>query len=376
MSSDRGRAIRNFLPQDDKRQRVRIQRLVLSACASVGAAALALIVAGAGYLPYSAAAVFASAVAVLIVAFYAWIRSGLNLRLDDPSLTIPQMVAAGLATSYLVYESSVFARPAFVALYFIAFMFGILALDTRRLLGIAVFYVACYATAVALALPSTHEADLPREAMRVGILALILGGFSLIGGYVSRLRRKLKLANVSLTEALRASESRARIDALTGCYNRRHGRDILETESKRAARGEPLTICLADLDRFKPINDKFGHAAGDQVLKGFTATVQGGLRATDALVRYGGEEFLIVLSQTSIAEAAMVAERIRQLVEDMSSVAGPHGITVSIGVTEHRPPESIEEAIERADAALYRAKKQGRNRVVCAPGEASLAPQG
>ncbi len=100
------------------------------------------------------------------------------------------------------------------------------------------------------------------------------------------------------------------------------------------------------------------------------------MRATDALVRYGGEEFLIVLSQTSIAEAAMVAERIRQLVEDMSTVAGAEGITVSIGVTEHRPPEPVDQTIERADAELYRAKEQGRNRVVCAPGEASPAPQG
>ena len=331
-----------------------------------------MIVASAGYVPYSAAATFATTVAVLIVVFYAWIRSGLNLRFSDPSLTIPQMVAAGLATSYLVYESSIIARPAFVALYFIAFMFGILALDTRRLLGVAVFYVACYATAVALALPS-HEADLPREAMRVGILSLILGGFSLIGGYVSRLRRKLKIANASLTEALSASESRARIDALTGCYNRRHGREILEIESKRAARGEPLTICLADLDGFKAINDKFGHAAGDEVLKGFTVAVQGGLRATDALVRYGGEEFLIVLSQTSIVEAAMVAERVRELVEDMSTVAGARGITVSIGVTEHRPPESVDETIQRADSALYRAKEQGRNRVACASGDTNPA---
>jgi len=359
--------IRDFLPQDDKRQRVRVQRLVLSACASVGAAALALMIAAAGYLPYSAAAVFGSAVAILIVVFYAWIRSGLNLRFAEPSLTIPQMVAAGIAISYLVYESSVFARPAFVALYFIAFMFGILALDTRRLLGVALFYLVGYAAAVALALPANRDADLPRDAMRVGILAIVLVGFSLIGGYVSGLRRKLRIANVNLTAALRESESRARIDSLTGCYNRRHGLEILEIESKRAARGEPVSICLADLDGFKAINDGFGHAAGDEVLRTFSRTVEGGLRATDALVRHGGEEFLIVLSQTSVVEAANVAERIRQLVEDMSvaAVPGAHGVTVSIGVTEHRPPEPVERTIERADAALYRAKEEGRNRVVC-----------
>jgi diguanylate cyclase (GGDEF)-like protein len=133
-------------------------------------------------------------------------------------------------------------------------------------------------------------------------------------------------------------------------------------------------VCLADLDDFKEINDRFGHAAGDEALKAFARAVQGGLRATDALARHGGEEFLIVLSQTSAAEAATVAERIRQLVEDLRTAALPReqGITVSIGVAEHRPPEPVGRTIERADAALYRAKEQGRNRVVCAPADPAM----
>lgn len=358
----------HFLPQEDKRQRIRVQRLVLAAATSIGAAGLAFIVAAAGYLPYPAAVRFAAIVAALIGLFYFLIRSGLNLRFAEPSLTIPQMVAAGLATSYLVYASSLVGRPAFVALYFIAFMFGILALDTRRLLGVAVFYVACYATALYLSQASRDEAGLPREEIRIGILALVLGAFSLIGGYVSRLRRNLKLANARLADALRSSESLARVDSLTGCYNRRHGLELLEIECKRATRGDPVTVCLADLDGFKAINDLFGHALGDEVLKSFTAAVQGALRATDALVRHGGEEFLVVLSQTTIVDAAIVAERIRQLVEDLSVAAlpGGRGITVSIGVAEHRSPDPVERTIERADAALYRAKEQGRNRVVCA----------
>jgi diguanylate cyclase len=362
----------HFLPQDDKRQRVRVQRLMLSAAVSFGAVGLALVVALAGYLPYAAVARFAVVVPVLVAAFYGAIRSGLNLRFAEPSLTVPQMVAAGAATSYLVYESSILARPAFVSLYFIAFMFGILALDTRRLLGVALFYLACYATALALASRSDPASDYSREAIRVGIFAIVLGGFTLIGGHVSRLRRNLKLANARLTEALRTSEALARIDSLTGCYNRRHGLQLLEVECKRAARGDPVSVCLADLDDFKAINDRFGHLAGDQVLREFCSAVQGGLRATDALARYGGEEFLIVLSQTSIVDAATVAERIRRLIESMKPPVLPGGerITVSIGVSEHDPAEPVERTIARADAALYRAKQQGRDRVVCAPREA------
>ena len=346
---------------------------MLAAAASIGAAGLAFVVALAGYLPYAAAARFAAAVAILVALFYFVIRSGLNLRFAEPSLTIPQMAAAGLATSYLVSASSVVARPAFVAFYFVAFMFGILALDTRRLLAVAVFYLACYATAVFVSLPSQPDPDFP---IRVAIFALVLGGFTLIGGYVSQLRRNLKVANARLTDALRSSESLARIDSLTGCYNRRHGLQLLQVECKRAARGDAVTVCLADLDGFKAINDEFGHAVGDEVLKAFSRVVHDGLRATDALARYGGEEFLIVLSQTSIVEAAAVAERVRQRVEDMrvACLPGGRGITVSVGVAEHRGPEPVEHTIERADAALYRAKEQGRNRVVCASGD--TAPRG
>jgi diguanylate cyclase len=359
----------HVLPQEDKRQRVRVQRLMLAAVASIASVGLALVVALAGYLSYPAVARFAVAAVVLIAAFYGVIRSGLNLRFAEPSLTVPQMIAAGLAASYLVFESGV-ARPAFVSLYFIAFMFGILALDTKRLLAIALFYLACYATALTLSLrfhPGL-EANLPREALRVGILAMVLLGFSLMGGYVSRLRQNLRLANARLAGALRESESLARIDSLTGCYNRRHGLEILEIECKRAARGDAVSVCVADLDDFKAINDRFGHGTGDEVLKAFSRTVQGALRATDSLARYGGEEFLIVLSQTSIAEASTVAERIRRLVENMSTAVLPaeEKITVSIGVAEHQTPDPVDWTIERADEALYQSKGQGRNRVVCA----------
>src|SRR3954469_12499626 len=132
----------HFAPEHDKRQRVRIQRLCLAATASAGAVALALVVALAGYLSYAAVARFAVIVMIFVAGFYGLIRSGLNLRFAEPSLTVPQMLAAGIATSYLVFESDI-ARPAFVSLYFIAFMFGILALDTRRLLAVAFFYLAC-----------------------------------------------------------------------------------------------------------------------------------------------------------------------------------------------------------------------------------------
>jgi diguanylate cyclase (GGDEF)-like protein len=144
--------------------------------------------------------------------------------------------------------------------------------------------------------------------------------------------------------------------------------ELLAVEAKRAARGTVLSVGLLDLDHFKAVNDEFGHPCGDDVLRQFARTTRGMLRGTDFLARYGGEEFLIGLSQTRLAHAALVAERIRRAVEACEFPGLPPGrrVTVSIGVVEHRPPDTIEQTLARVDAALYEAKHQGRNRVVCA----------
>jgi len=152
---------------------------------------------------------------------------------------------------------------------------------------------------------------------------------------------------------------------LTGCYNRRYGFEQFEVECKRAKRGGTVSICIADIDNFKSINDAFGHAAGDQVLKEVAAILSGTLRATDFVTRYGGEEFLLVFSETPIAAAALIAERLRHLVENHSFTTLPRGrqVTISMGVAEYRPDEDPDGMFLLADRALYQAKDEGRNRV-------------
>jgi diguanylate cyclase len=329
---------------------------------------MTLLVALAGYLPYTTAAIYMGLVAGLCALVYGMIRSGLNRRFSDPSLTVPQLIAAGLTISYVAYEGAA-ARPAFMAMYLIAYMFGVFALGVRGLVWIAIFYLTCYVGVAGLSLVMRPTiTDVRRETFRIVALALMLGWMTLLGRYISGLRQNLRRANEELKHALARAEDLANHDGLTGCNTRRRMMELLAVEAKRAARGSALTVCLLDLDHFKGVNDDHGHLAGDEVLKQFAATAQAELRATDFLARYGGEEFLIGLSQTALAQAVVVAERIRCAVEErpFSALPSERRVTVSIGIVEHCPSDSIDRTLFRVDAALYEAKRRGRNCVVSA----------
>src|SRR5262245_61288326 len=354
-------------PQEQiSRQQVRLERLAIAVAACVVTVGITLGVTLGGYLPHTAAAIYIGLVAALCSVFVLITASGLNRRFSDPGLTVPQLVAAGLVVSYGAYEGAE-ARPAFMAMYLIAYMFGVFALGVRGLLWVAIFYVACYAGVVSLAVVMRPEAtDVRREISRVVGLALMLGWMTLLGRYVSRLRQNLRRANEDLKRALARAEDLANHDGLTWCYTRRRSMAMLWVEAKRAQRGSPLSVCLIDLDRCKDINAEHGHLAGDDVLTQFAATAQTQLRATDFLGRYGGEEFVVGLSQTALAEAGVVAERIREAVERRPFSSLPPGkrVTVSIGIVEHCPPDPIDRTLSRVDAALYEAKHRGRNCVV------------
>jgi len=179
------------------------------------------------------------------------------------------------------------------------------------------------------------------------------------------------LANCTVPSIERARLERLAVtDSRTRTFNRRYLVPRLEAEMARASRqGSPLSVLLMDLDHFKQVNDDHGHAAGDQVLEGFADRVRTATRAQDVLVRWGGEEFVLVMPDTSEELAAKVAERIRSHVAATPiRVAKGADITqtVSIGTATWAPGESAKSLEGRADAAMYEAKRQGRDRVVSA----------
>ena len=155
--------------------------------------------------------------------------------------------------------------------------------------------------------------------------------------------------------------SEARIDSLTGLANRRALEEILAAEISRAHRfAHQLTIVLLDLDRFKEINDSFGHAAGDVMLRAVSRLLTSLARQGDTVARWGGEEFVVVLPETDLAGAQRFAERLRRTIE--AHAVGEMKTSASCGVTTMLPEDSVEELIGAADQALYLAKSNGRNR--------------
>lgn len=156
----------------------------------------------------------------------------------------------------------------------------------------------------------------------------------------------------------------AQTDVLTGLLNRRAFEQILRREMFRAHRsGSVFGVMLIDLDHFKKINDSLGHFAGDEVLRRIGATLQEGIRPSDVLARYGGEEFVVLLRGAGLRESEHVAERVRMAIAELSELPGNLQLTASIGVAVSHSQESPEEILHRADDALYRSKRDGRNLV-------------
>lgn len=168
-------------------------------------------------------------------------------------------------------------------------------------------------------------------------------------------------------KAQAVAEQLAIVDSLTGLFNRRHLVELAEHQLEIATRYQrPFSLIMFDVDNFKKINDTFGHAAGDKVLTILSSNVQNSLRRSDVIGRYGGEEFVIILPETNIEAALMIAERIRQDVASLMIEFGRNRISVTIsagisGVVAPTKDDRIVQLIDRADQALYQAKHAGRN---------------
>ena len=162
-------------------------------------------------------------------------------------------------------------------------------------------------------------------------------------------------------------EHAATHDALTNLANRREGTDRLAREFARFQRSStPFSVILADIDHFKTINDTLGHGVGDQVIQTVAKRLTSGCRTMDSVIRWGGEEFLVVLPGTTESDAVTTAQRIRQqIVEQPVTADGrPLEVTCSFGVAEIRPDDAIQILLQRADERLYHAKTTGRNRII------------
>ncbi len=180
---------------------------------------------------------------------------------------------------------------------------------------------------------------------------------------------KIRALNDELERANKELERIAAYDSLSGLLNRRSLFNRIAIEIERSSRlGVPLSGLMVDIDHFKMINDSYGHQCGDMVIREIGTRLMAGLRKYDYAGRYGGEEFFIVLSNSTEQQAMGIAERFRRDMEEvrLSCNGQPFTITVSIGAARMRARESLESWIERVDRAMYEAKQAGRNRIMSA----------
>ncbi len=242
----------------------------------------------------------------------------------------------------------------------LVFVFSTVAFDGERSLR---YSAAVYVLFALVTLP--HAFGSLGSGMVVGGFGLLLQAYLLYAVMIASLYffADLQQRMVAMEETARTMRKLANTDALTGLANRRQGEEQLARELRRAERyGRAFSVLMLDIDHFKDLNDRFGHQACDDVLVDLSRRIGSMVRASDTVARWGGEEFLLLTPETGIGDAQRLAEMIRSHVAD-NSLGGRYQVTVSLGVASYRPGDTLGSLVARADAALYLAKRGGRNQV-------------
>ena len=300
-------------------------------------------------------------------AFYLLIRANARLQLAPDQLAVAQAVFS-LTCAIWGYAISGPLRAAMLSMTVVIIVFCMFALRPRQTLMLSAGAVLGMG-ATMWWMQSVDPVRFPpaTEAITFGYLAGALVSTALLSGEMSKLRTRLTYQKGELSEALETIRLLATVDELTSLVNRRHMNGVLEAEERRQAFADDTCIALIDIDFFKQVNDRYGHAGGDAVLRAFAAAARASLRTRDVLARWGGEEFLLLLPDTSAADARLVLERMAERVHAMA-VPGLEGVRISFsaGLATRHPGEPCDEVIGRADRALYHAKETGRDRIVLA----------
>jgi diguanylate cyclase (GGDEF)-like protein len=304
-----------------------------------------------------------------MLVFFVLIRCGWSRRLGDPSMTLAQMVYA-IASGAVAYALVGEGRGGVFPIVMVILAFGLFQLRPREVHAVGLYAVALFGAVMALMAWQRPAVYVPRvEFGHFLMIATMMPAMSLLAGRLSRLRERLRRQKADLAQAVARIQELATRDELTGLPNRRHMLELMEQEHRRCVRsGRTFCLAVLDVDHFKLVNDRLGHAAGDAVLRTLARETQAVLRLSDVLSRWGGEEFVLLLSDSRAALARGGVERLRERVAQLRfDLEGePPLITLSAGLAEHHAGESVAQTLARADKALYEAKAQGRNRVIVA----------
>ena len=361
-----------------KQQQLQAQRVKTTMMTVVSSLLQSLLI---GLFAWNGTTTWAAAAGFLILSsgstslFLLAVHRGWNLRFNDRWLLWGQLLA-----NYVIQLIFIVAAPRlwmiFLASSLVSFNYAMLGFTPRQFRWTWLGFGAT--TALALWIGRDRFAYPELTNLNVALMWLFfflaVRRLALIGMQFSTLRAELSQRNKQLTLSLARIQELASHDDLTGAFNRRHFMELLVDERERSHRTQqPYSVALFDLDHFKSINDRFGHAAGDAVLRDFCTLVQAHMRVTDRFARWGGEEFVLLMPVTTpVVSASLAVERIRGAVaahvwSDTRALPPDLRVTVSAGVATCVPGEAVEALVARADAALYQAKKAGRNCFVMAP---------
>lgn len=349
----------------DSRQRLRIMRSLMAAYAYLACIGLMLYSTWAGFMSPQDTFWVAMAALVNLGFWYALLRSGVNLHFTDPSLTLPQ-VLSGLTIAIVAYGVTGPVHGSTLILLALVMVFGIFALHSRtaKIVG-ACTVIVMAATIVYKSATDPIHYPLSLEIAHFILIASIVPTISTLSAQLSNLHKRLENQKNELAQALGRIQVLATRDELTGLINRRHMMEVLNQHQKRLHRSghHQFYLALLDVDHFKRINDTYGHNVGDEVLHRFAQVLESALRDTDILARWGGEEFLLLLNDTTSSLANIALERARTMLQEGPLVPSHPMITItfSAGMTGYMDGELLHSCIERADKALYRAKENGRN---------------
>ncbi len=300
---------------------------------------------------------------------YALLRSGWNKKCDDPTLAFPQVLTA---QTWIAGAYGITGTLHASVLLLLALVYGIFNLNARQtriasvhtvtVMGIVILYKS-------ITDPAVYMAEV--EWVYFFIVVTIIPIMSLLALQHARIRdhawvqkHDLETKNAALEAAFARIEQMATQDELTGLANRRFMlRMITEHVQRHARLGHRFCLMMLDMDYFKSINDTHGHGVGDNVIRSFAREMRKAMRETDVISRWGGEEFLILLNETPPQDSSVGLGRLRSALADaiVCDSTPQLRIQFSAGITEYRPAETIEQTIERADNALYKAKASGRN---------------
>ena len=366
-----GRALsraRGWILSPDRRRGIRLVQWITAGGVYLGCAALMVLGIDSGWMTWARLAGWCVFVGLGTGMAYVALRTGWSERFRDPALTGWQ-IAMGIVAVDWGYAICGPIRTVALLPLLVIFAFGAFALRWRQIavltsfallsLGGVAFWLATWP-------PPWRDAPLPSrlpvDRINFMVVLVVLPALAVIAARLSRMRTTLRAQRERLTHALAEVQRLATTDELTGLPNRRAMTERLLHEQVRTRAGAPaFCVAILDLDRFKRINDRLGHARGDEVLREFAQRARHTLPEDDTLARWGGEEFLLLMPGAALDAASLRVERLLQSIRALQVDGEP--LTFSAGVAQHSPGCDVLEDLIVADERLYVAKQAGRDRV-------------